>query len=342
MNLSEIKVLHVELTNKCNAGCPMCARSWQGRVFTAPLKELQLHDFQDSTKNFNFKNLNRVYFCGNFGDPIMAQDCLAIVEYLRKKYPHLSIGIHTNGGARSSQFWQDLAPLLTYCRFGIDGLEDTNHLYRRGVNWKILMKNVKTFIDAGGIAEWDFLVFKHNEHQVEAAREFAATLGFRFFQTKSSSRYVCSIEGKPLPMPVVGAEGQKLYDILWSDKVEYRNTHIEKPRKAILNQEISCKALNEKTVYLNADGRIYPCCWLAEKHQSTISEYEHQQVTNFFSEFEFHKSNENHFLEQSFSKLRKSWSLPKNSLSSLQVCTRVCGTESSSFRSQFLTSKALN
>ena len=39
----------------------------------------------------------------------------------------------TNGGARSKQWWTDLGKLTKgkmRVTFGIDGLEDTNHLYR--------------------------------------------------------------------------------------------------------------------------------------------------------------------------------------------------------------------
>ena len=51
--------------------------------------------------------------------------------------------------------------------FAIDGLEDTHSIYRQGTNWKKIIDNVMTFVDAGGKARWDMLVFQHNEHQVE-------------------------------------------------------------------------------------------------------------------------------------------------------------------------------
>ena len=86
-------------------------------------------------------------------------------------------GIHTNGGVRSEDFWRALGRVLPkgkgYVRFGIDGLENTIHVYRRNVRWQILMRNVKAFVAAGGNAEWDYIVFRHNEHQVEQARALA-------------------------------------------------------------------------------------------------------------------------------------------------------------------------
>ena len=35
------------------------------------------------------------------------------------------------------------------------------------------MENVNAFISAGGTAYWKFLIFKHNEHQVEEAKKLS-------------------------------------------------------------------------------------------------------------------------------------------------------------------------
>ena len=50
--------------------------------------------------------------------------------------------------------------------FSLDGLEDTNHIYRVGVQFKKVMENTQAFINAGASAHWDMLVFKHNKHHV--------------------------------------------------------------------------------------------------------------------------------------------------------------------------------
>ena len=47
--------------------------------------------------------------------------------------------------------------------FSIDGLSDTTYLYRRRTNFEKIMENAEAYI-FGGIARWDFIVFKHNEH----------------------------------------------------------------------------------------------------------------------------------------------------------------------------------
>ena len=63
--------------------------------------------------------------------------------------------------------------------FSIDGLKNTNELYRRKLEWEKLMRNASAFIEAGGVAYWDMLVFKHNEHQIEEVRQLAKNMGFK-------------------------------------------------------------------------------------------------------------------------------------------------------------------
>ena len=54
----------------------------------------------------------------------------------------------------------------------LDGLEDTNHIYRRYTDWSKIERNAKTFLNAGGKGSWVFIVFKHNEHQVDEAESY--------------------------------------------------------------------------------------------------------------------------------------------------------------------------
>ena len=44
---------------------------------------------------------------------------------------------------------------------------------------------MRAFINAGGRARWDFLIFAHNEHQVDEAEALATKWGFKsFYQEK--------------------------------------------------------------------------------------------------------------------------------------------------------------
>ncbi|MDE3084782.1 MAG: radical SAM protein, partial [Verrucomicrobiota bacterium] len=134
-------------------------------------------------------DLDNLKICGNYGDGASAPDAIDSFRFLKSRKATLQIKLHSNGGLRDSDWWRQLAKTIDLCVFGIDGLEDTNHLYRRGVSWSKLMQNVEAFIEAGGTAEWQYLIFKHNEHQVEEARALAASLGFKEFVTKRTHRF---------------------------------------------------------------------------------------------------------------------------------------------------------
>ena len=98
--------------------------------------------------------------------------------------------MNTHAGAKSSEWWEELAEVLGEngsVTFSVDGLEDTTLVHRQYVQWDKVVP-MKAFIGAGGRARWDYLVFKHNEHQVEEAERFAEDLGFEEFNAKRSSR----------------------------------------------------------------------------------------------------------------------------------------------------------
>lgn len=179
--------MHIELSNYCNAACPMCPRFVESTSLLRPdliMDSITLTQFKEWFPPEFMKNIQRILFCGTHGDPMMCKDIIEITEYIQEISPECTIIYHTNGGMRKPDFWKKLGEILSKNRdlyriiFSIDGLEDTNHLYRRNVKWPILMKNVKSYIDAGGNAFWEFLTFKHNEHQIDEATELSKELGF--------------------------------------------------------------------------------------------------------------------------------------------------------------------
>ena len=83
-SLSDIKSIHLEVTSKCQASCPMCVRNIQGGIDSPNLKiaEITLYQFKEWFPVNFIKQLDKVYMCGNTGDPIIAKDTLKIFEYL--------------------------------------------------------------------------------------------------------------------------------------------------------------------------------------------------------------------------------------------------------------------
>lgn len=197
-NFSELNQLHIELTNACNAACPMCARFHVNSPLIRPDLEIDQITIEKFKKYFPpevVKKCEVILFCGVHGDPGMAKDLYEICEYIAEVSPLTTVRMNTNGGMRKPEFWAKMGELFARklrdhwswsCTFSIDGLEDTNHLYRRNVEWGKLMENVQAFINAGGRAEWDYLIFQHNEHQIDKAKALSKELGFYSFVPKKA------------------------------------------------------------------------------------------------------------------------------------------------------------
>lgn len=276
----ELRIVHLELTHRCNAACPMCARNIHGGAVNPdmPLSELSLDDVKAILLPELIGRLKRIYACGNYGDPMVARDCLDVFRYLREHGPGLHLDMHTNGSARRPEWWRELAAIMKagphYLRFGIDGLEDTNHLYRRGADWKTVMRSAEAFIGAGGRAEWDFLVFRHNEHQVEAARRLAADMGFAEFFVRKTGRFLDAGELETSDRyEVQDRQGNFEYYLEQPQNPEYVNPAFGKLEvvkrhygefETYLDQvDIDCKVAGAKRkIYLSAQGYALPCCWL--------------------------------------------------------------------------------
>ena len=72
--------------------------------------------------------------------------------------------------------------------WGIDGLEDTNHLYRVNVDWNRLQENWRAYISGGGKAKWQFIVFKWNQHQLDEVKRYSESEKFKGFNIIRSVR----------------------------------------------------------------------------------------------------------------------------------------------------------
>lgn len=274
---------HIELSNYCNAECPMCGRYTIDKRYPHDLifreqfnsSQLRLVDIKKifDDKFFDTHFLQKILMCGNYGDPAAAFDFLQICEYFLEKQPEMHINVATNGGLKTSKMWNNLGKLFSKhegkskVTFGIDGLEDTNHIYRQNVDFNKVMENAQAYIDGGGIAEWQFLVFKHNEHQVGEAKELSEKMGFEHFFIMHTARFV--YEQKRDGYMVFTHKGKT--QILESADTKYgikRNNH-----KFLMSGEtesIDCWSSRYNSFYIDAAGNLLPCCWLGNSFERMI------------------------------------------------------------------------
>lgn len=290
-----VRLLHIEASSRCNAACPQCARNVFGGKTQSWLKLADLTK-DDYKKIFSKKigaTLKEAMFCGTHGDPIISKYLFDGIELCRQT-SNAEISIYTNGGIRNDKFWKTLAGLLDprvdYVGFGIDGLEDTNHLYRRNVKWEKLMNNIKVFIDNGGIAKWDFLVYKHNEHQIEEAQQIAKDMGFKRFRLRKTSKF----EGKE-SFPVKNKLGEIIYHLEPPTDKKLRNDQDLKMKKVfekyggftnyMKKVPIACKAERLGELYVSATGLVWPCSYLYGGYYGNPTGYARKELDALYEKY---------------------------------------------------------
>jgi len=270
-NLDTIDEYQIEITSYCNAACPQCPRNNLGTGINPymPLVHLNRNVINDAFTTELCTGLRQVFFCGSYGDPIMHPEFLDILRDFRRKNSTLWLYIHTNGGVHDIKYWQEVAKILNgygQIDFGIDGLEDTLHLYRRNVKYSKVIENATAFISAGGKAQWNFIVFKHNEHQVEMVRQLGKELGFFNVLVRKTGRF---LNFQNLTEMATWPIAKSDFVIEPPSNNEYRNksmmllptlkkqyTDIEEYFKTT---PIECDALLGNKVAINAEGLVLPC-----------------------------------------------------------------------------------
>ena len=264
VKVHEVKKLQMEITNYCNARCPACARetSFKNKDKRTHIglndRFVSFENFKKWMSNDTWSSLRLIDFCGNYDEPTTNPDLLDIIDWIfesGKFTQKLQVTIATNGGTRNTDFWKKLGEISAKHKYiniptlsrlnviwGIDGLEDTNHLYRKNVDWNKLQENFRTYIAEGGRASWQFIYFKHNEHQDELAKQRSIDEGFERIKFRGTK----SRENKE----VEPGKGKHELEIAETTK------------------RVICKACTRPAhygldtgLYTTVKGTVLPCCW---------------------------------------------------------------------------------
>ena len=265
--------------------CPQCARVTGDNKVNPRLemKDLTVDDYITIFTPFIGKQI-RIIHCGNYGDAIASPTFDKTNLWLYEN-GFKSVTVMTNGSARNTEWWANLAKLGTYVVFSIDGLEDTNHIYRVNSNFKKIIENIKAFVGAGGLARWDYIMFDHNKHQVDEARQLSKDLGMDAFNLKITSRFVSeqkdTVDNKNL-IQVKDIKNNAL-------KRDYNNivSEYDSFDNYVRATPITCKYKDMKRYYIDFNMRLWPCCWVGAPglfHSENEQSVDLKRVTDKFGE----------------------------------------------------------
>lgn len=342
LEADNIRELHVEITNKCNAACPMCDRNQFGGL-TNPGRGLAEWSLEDIDKAFkDLPNLKFVYFCGTHGDPIAAKYVFEAVK--AAKDAGAQIEMFTNGSLKTESWWKRFVDILDSgdrITFAIDGIE-TNHLYRQNTDVNKILKHLKIVCDSPVQTRWDYLVFKHNEHEMESSKKMAKELGvdhFRFRRTPRFDRFN--------PYPVLDAEGNVTHYLEPPNDPEYRHPSLKEmteflqqvktdPNETLntlkdfkyadkslpsTDWKIECIYKESQKMYINSRMEVFPCCYISDQYE-TFKTISNAELKYPFGELLLNEKSWNEILEHDFfNELMQSWTQSNV----IPRCIRTCG-----------------
>lgn len=299
---------HIEISSKCPLRCPRCARQEvpDGLVNT----ELDLEFFKRNfTPEFVLANVEKITFCGDDGDPIYAHDLISVIRYIKDIKP-VEIVIVTNGSHKKSQWWAELGSVLTELdtvHFSIDGWDHaSNGVYRVGSNFSSAVNGIAVLKNSSKCRlVWAAIAFKFNEQQLDHMMKLAQEVGVDRFQltksTKFGSVYPSYGIDDPLQPSVKYVSSTHRFEREVTAFTErgteqpVSQTNIQLFKQATDRNGITplCE-IGNKGLYIDARGRLFPCCWVANRY-SHNSEW--QQLAE---QFNLHKNTLTNTLQNNF------------------------------------------
>lgn len=330
VNIHYIQELHLELSSICNARCPLCPRNFYGYPRNSGYVEtnLTLDLVKKAFKKDFILQLEHLLINGNFGDMISNLESVDIIRYFKDNNPLLKVTVSTNGSARNLKFWEDLGKLGITVEFCLDGLEDTHKLYRLDTDWHKIVKNAQTFIANGGKAIWKMIKFPHNQHQIDQCRQLALSNGFSDFHLVDEGRNKGPVFNKDGSLnyimgDYVGPQDLESLKKYW-DNIEYKNLpflHFDN------SNTIDCYSKNYNSIYVNAEGKVYPCCYLGfypQSYKGTFFKYINAQIKEIEKNNNLNDNDLDKALEW-FKSVENSWTKENTESGRMIQCDYICG-----------------
>lgn len=172
--------LTIDPVNYCNLKCPFCPT---GKARNSRIKSvLSLDNFKKITDELG-PCLIHVDFC-NWGEPFLNKGLVEMIRYAEQYYVDSKVDTNLTfltEGQAEKLILSGLDKIIvsidgitpqTYARYRVGG-----DFHRVIANLKILLKKKRELKRANPYITWQFLVFRHNEHEVEEVKKIGRDLG---------------------------------------------------------------------------------------------------------------------------------------------------------------------
>jgi MoaA/NifB/PqqE/SkfB family radical SAM enzyme len=269
---------HIEVSSKCTLRCPRCAR--QEVPESLINTELDLEFFKRNfTPEFILENVEKISFCGDDGDPIYAHELIPIIRYIKEIKP-VEFVIVTNGSHKKSEWWHELGSVLDVndtVHFSIDGWDnDSNNLYRVNSDFNSIIVGISSLRASSKCKLiWAAIAFKFNEDHISTMLNTAKTWGMDVFQLTKSTKFGSFYPSYPKNDPLEPSKKYVSSSYRFERDITILQSHIKSESliNAMLFQQVKEKngvkplcEIGNKGLYIDARGRLFPCCWVANRY----------------------------------------------------------------------------
>ena len=275
---------HIEVSSICSLKCPRCPRA---EVPVGDLnKQLTLDFFKNQIGAERVKEIKKITFCGDDGDPIYAKEFLDICAWLKEVHPEIMLVIITNGSYRSKNWWVALSATLNEydeIQWSLDGWDqESNEQYRVNCNWESIMLGIKTFTAFNNETYTTVatIAFSFNQDSLHKIQEIVDEYSIDLWQMTRSTKFgrvypeVYGLHDPLEPAPEWVADGHRFDRKLYYATYRFRPSDLLHSRYLQKRDEIleadeypALCYVGTKGIYLKANGELYPCCWVANRYE---------------------------------------------------------------------------
>jgi MoaA/NifB/PqqE/SkfB family radical SAM enzyme len=171
LEIHKQKSLNIDIGNRCTLQCSECARTkFVSNNLPLPGKDLKIAQFD---KISDFFIGSRINFCGTFSDPIFNLDFIKMLAMCKKK--NIKAIVHTAASHKSLDWYIKAFQANNDATwiFGIDGLPDQSHLYRKNQDGKKMFDILLTAKSMNLPLIWQYIIFDYNKKNVKEAKQLA-------------------------------------------------------------------------------------------------------------------------------------------------------------------------
>ena len=179
-------LLIADTCNICNLKCPLCPTGIN--TLNRPKRIMPFDDFKIIFDKFS-KYLFEVSL-HNWGEPFLNKELFKIIKYAQSKNVGSNLSSNLNA-ITADNFDEIIDSQLEYLIVSLDAVTpEVYDQYRVSGSYHKVIGNLQGLIkrrtekkSTTPVIEWQFIIMRHNQHQIDAAESLAKDIGVDIFRT---------------------------------------------------------------------------------------------------------------------------------------------------------------